>query len=122
MGGHRLLRIFFRFDPLRTLWPENENTGDIQRKPIYCGSITTAPNASCYPKKYKQKDLEELVLVMIKQQVAFAEDTIKQLKRANQTLNIPKLRYRKKQYEKKLALSRQEKWYCMNSMQKKRFP
>ena len=80
-----------------------------KEKPIYCGSITTAPNASCYPKKYKQKDLEELVLVMIKQQVAFAEDTIKQLKRANQTLNIPKLRYRKKQYEKKLALSRQEK-------------
>ena len=80
-----------------------------KEKPIYCASTTTAPNASCYPKKYKQKDLEELVLVLIRQQAALAEDTIKQLKRANQTLNIPKLRYRKKQYEKKLALSRQEK-------------
>lgn len=80
-----------------------------KEKPIYCASTTTAPNASCYPKKYKQKDLEELVLVMIRQQAALAEDTIKQLKRANQTLNIPKLRYRKKQYEKKLAFSRQEK-------------
>lgn len=49
------------------------------------------------------------MLVLIRQQAALAEDTIKQLKRANQTLNIPKLRYRKKQYEKKLALSRQEK-------------
>ena len=46
---------------------------------------------------------------MIRQQAALAEDTIKQLKRANQTLNIPKLRYRKKQYEKKLALCKQEK-------------
>lgn len=80
-----------------------------KEKPIYCGSTTTAPNASCYPKKYKQKDLEELVLVMIKQQAALAEDTIKQLKKANQTLNIPKLRYRKKQYEKKLSLCKQEK-------------
>lgn len=82
---------------------------EYKEKPIYCASNTTAPNASCYPKKYKQKDLEELVLVLIRQQAALAEDTIKQLKRANQTLNIPKLRYRKKQYEKKLALSRQEK-------------
>ena len=80
-----------------------------KEKPIYCGSTTTAPNASCYPKKYKQKELEELVLIMIRQQAALAEDTIKQLKRANQTLNIPKLRYRKKQYEKKLALCKQEK-------------
>ncbi len=49
------------------------------------------------------------MLIMIRQQVALAEDTIKQLKKANQTLNIPKLRYRKKQYEKKLALRKQEK-------------
>lgn len=82
---------------------------EYKEKPIYCKSVTTAPNASCYPKKYKQKELEELVLIMIRQQAALAEDTIKQLKKANQTLNIPKLRYRKKQYEKKLALSRQEK-------------
>ncbi len=32
MGGHRLLRIFFRFDPLRTLWSENADTDRIQRK------------------------------------------------------------------------------------------
>lgn len=82
---------------------------ECKEKPIYCKSVATAPNASCYPEKYKQKELEELVLVMIKQQAALAEDTLKQLKRANQTLNIPKLRYRKKQYEKKLALSKQEK-------------
>ena len=82
---------------------------EYKEKPIYCKSVTTAPNASCYPKKYKQKELEELVLIMIRQQVALAEDTIKQLKKANQTLNIPKLRYRKKQYEKKLALCKQEK-------------
>lgn len=49
------------------------------------------------------------MLIMIRQQAALAEDTIKQLKKANQTLNIPKLRYRKKQYEKKLALCKQEK-------------
>lgn len=82
---------------------------EYKEKPIYCKSVTTAPNASCYPKKYKQKELEELVLIMIRQQAALAEDTIKQLKKANQTLNIPKLRYRKKQYEKKLALCKQEK-------------
>ncbi len=82
---------------------------EYKEKPIYCKKCYDSPNASCYPKKYKQKDLEELVLVMIKQQAALAEDTIKQLKRANQTLNIPKLRYRKKQYEKKLALRKQEK-------------
>ena len=58
---------------------------EYKEKPIYCASTTTAPNASCYPKKYKQKDLEELVLVLIRQQAALAEDTIKQLKRANQT-------------------------------------
>ena len=82
---------------------------EYKEKPIYCKSVTTAPNTSCYPKKYKQKELEELVLIMIRQQAALAEDTIKQLKKANQTLNIPKLRYRKKQYEKKLALCKQEK-------------
>ena len=43
---------------------------EYKEKPIYCKSVTTAPNASCYPKKYKQKELEELVLIMIRQQAA----------------------------------------------------
>lgn len=40
------------------------------------------------------------MLLIIQPQADMAEDTIKQLKRANQTLNIPKLRYWKKEYEK----------------------
>lgn len=95
---------------------------EYKEKPIYCKSVTTAPNASCYPKKYKQKELEELVLIMIRQQVALAEDTIKQLKKANQTLNIPKLRYRKSNMKRSWHFVNRRKWNCMNNMQKNRFP
>lgn len=95
---------------------------EYKEKPIYCKSVTTAPNASCYPKKYKQKELEELVLIMIRQQAALAEDTIKQLKKANQTLNIPKLRYRKSNMKRSWHFVNRRKWNCMNNMQKKRFP
>lgn len=77
--------------------------------PIYCKSISTSNKFSCYAGKYQQKALENIVLLMIQQQADMAENTIKQLKRANQTLNIPKLRYRKKEYEKKLMIGKQEK-------------
>lgn len=77
--------------------------------PMYCKSISTATESSCYSGKYTQKDLEQLVLLMIQQQAALAEDTLNQLKKANQTLELPKLRYRKKQYEKKVIISKQQK-------------
>lgn len=95
---------------------------EYKEKPIYCKSVTTAPNTSCYPKKYKQKELEELVLIMIRQQAALAEDTIKQLKKANQTLNIPKLRYRKSNMKRSWRFVNRRKWNYMNNMQKNRFP
>jgi len=68
--------------------------------PISCKSISTSNKFSCYTGRYQQKALENIVLLIIQPQADMAEDTIKQLKRANQTLNIPKLRYWKKEYEK----------------------
>lgn len=65
---------------------------------IRCRNIRTK-DSECFEGGYSMEPIEKLVLQLIRQQAAMAEDTLKQLKELNKTLDISKLRRKRDAYE-----------------------
>jgi site-specific DNA recombinase len=58
--------------------------------------------ANCYRKPYLLADLEKLVLTLVKKQAALAEDTLERVKQLNDSLDIPLLKRKKEDIERKI--------------------
>lgn len=70
---------------------------------ISCRTVPRPKNSPCFEGVYSMGPIEKVVLQLIRQQAAMAEDTIRQIKEMNKTLDIPKLRRRKETYERQLS-------------------
>lgn len=70
---------------------------------------TRTKGSECFVGVYSMEPIEKLVLQLIRQQAAMAEDTLKQLKEMNKTLDISKLRRKKGAYEGRLKNCRSKK-------------
>lgn len=70
---------------------------------------TRTKGSECFVGVYSMEPIEKLVLQLIRQQAAMAEDTLKQLKEMNKTLDISKLRRKKDAYEGRLKNCRSKK-------------
>lgn len=68
-----------------------------------------AKGSQCFAGVYSMEPIEKLVLQLIRQQAALAEDTMKQIKEMNKTLDISKLRRRRGAYEGRLSDCRHKK-------------
>lgn len=68
-----------------------------------------AKDSECFTKEYSIEPIEKLVLELIRQQAALAEDTLKQLKEMNKTLDISKLRRKRGACEGRLKTCRSKK-------------
>lgn len=75
---------------------------------IGCKS-TRIKGSECFEGVYSMEPIEKLVLQLIRQQAALAEDTMKQIKEMNKTLDISKLRRRRGAYEGRLSDCRHKK-------------
>lgn len=69
---------------------------------ITCRTRPRPKDSLCFEGVYSTEPVEKLVLQLIRQQAAMAENTIRQIQEMNKTLDIPKLRRRKEVYERKL--------------------
>lgn len=69
---------------------------------ISCRTAPRPKNSLCFEGVYSTEPIEKLVLRLIRQQASMAEDTIRQIKEMNKTLDIPKLRRRKEACEEQL--------------------
>lgn len=68
-----------------------------------------AKNSECFTKAYSTEPIEKMVLELLRQQVAMAEDTLRQLKEMNKTLDVSKLKRKKGAYEGRLKNCRSKK-------------
>lgn len=75
---------------------------------IRCRS-TRIKGSECFVGVYSMEPIEKLVLQLIRQQAALAEDTLKQIKEMNKTLDISKLRRKRGAYEGRLKTCRSRK-------------
>lgn len=69
---------------------------------ISCRTVPRPKDSPCFEGVYSTEPIEKLVLQMIRQQASMAEDTIRQIKEINKTLDIPKLKRKKEVYERRL--------------------
>lgn len=91
-----------------------------------CKTAKLDSKAKCYKKCFPLSDVEKVVLDVIKQQAAFAEDALKKFKELDQTLDIPKIKKKIQSYEEKTGqclLKKRELYeqYISGDITKERF-
>lgn len=95
--GHCRRKVRIRFD------------GPYKNIKFYCTSVRTDTSMGCYTKGYNIARIEEMVLALIKEQAAFAENAIRAEKLITQTLDSSKTKGRKTLLEKKIEGCKVEK-------------
>ena len=74
-----------------------------------CRTAIYDSKAKCYKKCFQLSDVEKVVLDVIKQQAALAEDALEKFKELDQTLDIPKMKKQVRFYEEKSGQCIQKK-------------
>ena len=78
----------------------------------FCVFAAQAKNASCYKKTYPTGPLEDLILQLIREQAAMAENTLANVKRMNKTLDVSRLKKKKEGYEEKIQYNKKKMMDC----------
>ncbi len=91
-----------------------------------CKTAKLDSNAKCYKKCFQLSDVEKVVLDVIKQQAALAEDALEKFKELDQTLDIPKIKRQIQSYDEKAGQCLQRKrllyeQYVSGELTKERF-
>lgn len=80
-----------------------------ERIKMSCTTPTKISDTKCYRGSILAKDIENLVLQLIRQQALLSIDALGKIKEINKTLDIPRLRKQKGYYEAKIDSGKQEK-------------
>ncbi len=91
----------------RMLRVRDENGADLMR--FSCSTRTKTSDTKCYKGSILAKDMQKLVLQLIRQQASISVNALQKIKKINKTLDIPRLRKQKSYYETKIVSSKQTK-------------
>lgn len=80
-----------------------------ERIKMSCRTPSKTSDTKCYRDSILAKDIEKLVLQLVRQQALLSIDTLKKIKEVNKTLDIPRLKKQKSYYEAKIVSGKQKK-------------
>lgn len=67
-----------------------------------CNTPLRVSETPCYKKAFYLEEIEKIVLCLVQQQALLAEDTLRKIKKVNQTLDIPRLKRQAERYDEKI--------------------
>ena len=67
-----------------------------------CNTHLRISETPCYEKAFYLEEIEKIVLCLVQQQALLAEDTLRKIKKVNQTLDIPRLKRQAERYDEKI--------------------
>ncbi len=82
---------------------------DYKKMLAYCYTLNWSDETACYKHSFYLSEVESVILALVKQQAALADDTLKKMKVLNKTLDCSKLKKELEKQEEKLRQIDQNK-------------